>query len=351
MFPKVSIIMSAYNTQEYIGKAIESTLEQTIKNIEIIIVDDASIDETLNIAKSFSDQRIKVISNSENRRQSYSLNLAISEAKGEWIAVLDSDDWFAPDRLEKLLFIAVDKNADMIADDIYFIRNGENLPWSTLISQSKIKINNIQAIDPIFFVKNDLPGLWGLPLGLTKPIFKREFLVSYNIKNNEEILMGQDFWFYLTCLANGANFILVPEPYYYYRSRPGSLVTNKQVTRLDEYCKATNYFLKQDFIIQNPALVNAIKKRLNLLEKTRPYLRVVDPLKQKKYLSAFIAMIQNPYFFLHLIMQLPRIFLRRIYYYYPNKIVNNTSIYQISQNDISSNTISISSQNTILSRN
>jgi len=349
MFPKVSIIMSAYNTQEYIGKAIESTLEQTIKNIEIIIVDDASIDETLNIAKSFSDKRIKVISNSENRGQSYSLNRAISEAKGEWIAVLDSDDWFAPYRLEKLLSIAVDKNADMIADNIYFIRNGENLPWSTLIGQSKIKINNIQVIDPVFYVKNDVPGLWGLPLGLTKPIFKREFLAKHSIKNNEEVLMGQDFWFYLTCLAHGANFIFVPEAYYYYRSRPGSLVTNKQATRLNEYCKATNYFLNQDFIIQNPPLANALKKRLNILEKTRPYLLVVDPLKQKKYFSAFIAMIQNPYFFWHLIMQLPRIILRRIYYYLPKKAFYNSSIYPTS--NISSNTISISHQNTILSRN
>lgn len=322
MNPEVSVIMSAYNTEEYIAKAIESALGQTEKNIEVVLVDDASCDATVEIAKSFSDNRLKVIVNQKNYGQSYSLNRAIKEAQGKWVAILDSDDWFAPDRLEKLLQLAEDEDADMIADDVYFIRNGEKLPWSTLLCESKVRIDKIKIIDPVFFVENDLPGLWGLPLGLTKPLIKRDFLIRHGIENKDNIKTGPDFWFYLTCLAHGACFVFIPKPYYFYRSRPGSLVTASKVKRLNEYCKATRYFLEQDFIKNNPELVVSLSKRLCLLEKTRPYLLVVDRLKQGELFTALMEMIRNPYFFVHLITQLPRILLRRVHYYFPRKIIN-----------------------------
>lgn len=295
---------------------------QTEENIEVIVVDDASTDATAEVAKSFFDKRLKVFVNQQNLGQSCNLNRAIKEAKGKWVAVLDSDDWFAPERLEKLLPLAYAENADMIADDIYFIRNGEKSPWSTLLLQSRVRINKIKLIEPVFFIENDLPGLWGLPLGLTKPIFKRDFLIQHGIENNEDIKMGPYFWFYLTCLAHGARFVFIPKPYYFYRSRPGSLVTVSKIKRLDQYCNATQYFLKQDVIKNHPELVFSLSKRLSLIEKTRPYLRVVDCFKQGKFLTAFIEMLYNPYFFWHLIMQLPRILLRRGHYYFPRKLIN-----------------------------
>lgn len=316
MNPKVSVVIAAYNTEDYIAKAIESALAQTESNIEVIVVDDGSSDATVDVAKSFSDRRLKVMVNSRNMGQNAALNRALKVAQGQWIAPLDSDDWYAPDRLEKLLQIADAENADMIADDVYYIQDGQKLPWNTLLSESGQQIEQITPIEPIFFVENDLPGIGGFPLGLTKPLFKRDFLIQHSIEYDENVKASQDFWFDVKCLAHGARFIFVPQPYYFYRSRAGSVVTGSKVKRLEQYCNATQYFLQQDYIKQKPELWRALFKRLQLLEKTRPYFCVVDPLKQKKWLAAVREMVRHPYFFVHLTNQLPKILSRRLRYYF-----------------------------------
>jgi len=125
--------------------------------------------------------------------------------------------------------------------------------------------------------------------------------------------------------AYGANFVLVPKPYYYYRSRYGSSVTQSKIKRLEAYCEATEYYLSQDYIYNNLPLLAALKKRLDLLEKTRPYFLVVDALKQADYMNAVIKMKDNPYFFYHLSTQLPRIIRRRLFLYFNKIKINNSS--------------------------
>lgn len=317
--PEVSIIIPAYNTEAYIYQAIESALSQTIDNVEVIVVDDASTDQTLAIAKSFTDERLKVIASQKNSGAAAARNCALQEAKGEWIAILDSDDWYTPDRLEKLLKIAYKQNADMIADDVYYIKDGDQLPWNTLLSDSGEKINKITHIDSVYFVETDLPGRGGLTLGLTKPIIKRNFLTQHGIQYDKNIKLGQDFWFYLTCLLHNARFVLVPEAYYFYRSRANSLVTRNQVERLNQYCAASQKFLEQDLVKHNPPLRQALLKRLRLLERTRPYFQVIDNIKNHQYLISIISMIQNPYFFVHFSKQIPKILSRRFAYYFATK--------------------------------
>jgi succinoglycan biosynthesis protein ExoO len=323
MNPEVSVIIPAYNTEAYIVQAIQSALRQTEENLEVIVVDDASTDATVELAKSFLDKRLKVLVNEQNLGQNGALNRGLKEAKGKWVALLDADDWYAPERLEKLLQVAYTEDADLIADDVYFIRDGDKLPWSTLLHESGKQIDKIRHIDPIFFIENDLPGIGGLPLGLTKPLFKRDFLVQHGIKHDEGIKASQDFWFDLKCLAHGARFVFVPQPYYFYRSRRGSVVTGSKVKRIEQYCSVTQYFLEQEYIKKNPELVHALSKRLTLIEKTKPYYRVVDPFKQGKWLSALIKMVHNPYFFVHFSTQFPTILSRRLrYYFLKNKMIN-----------------------------
>lgn len=329
VIPEVSVIIPAYNTEAYIAQAIESALAQTEKNIEVIVIDDASIDATVTVAKGFLDKRLNVLVNQQNLGASGARNRGIREAKGKWVALLDSDDWYAPERLEKLLKVAYAENADLIADDIFYIEDREKLPWTTLLAESGERIDEIIPIDPVYFVETDIQGRRGLHLGLTKPLIKRDFLFHNGIEYDENIKLGQDFYFSLSCLAHGGRFILVPEPYYFYRSHAGSLVTTGEIKRLDQACSASQYFLQQEIIQNNPKLLDALSKRLALLEKTRPYFRVIDPVKQRKPLGILIEMVRNPYFFVHLISQLPRIVSRRVHYYVSRinkeKIVNLNS--------------------------
>src|SRR3989344_9200868 len=100
--PKISVIMSAYNVEKYIAESIESILNQTFRDFELIIINDASTDKTLDIIKGFmkKDKRLKLINNKKNLYATISRNKALRIAKGVYIAIQDSDDISLPNRLE-----------------------------------------------------------------------------------------------------------------------------------------------------------------------------------------------------------------------------------------------------------
>lgn len=313
--PVVSVIIPAYNTEAYIAQAIESALGQTLKNIEVIVVDDASTDKTLEIVQRFQDQRLRIIINSENMGAGGTRNQALQNSQGEWIAVLDSDDWYAPERLETLVNIAEKEKADMIADDLYLIQDQQPTPWSTLIQESGESIDSLKVIDPVYFVQTDVYGQPSLHLGISKPLFRREFLQIHQIQYDPQILVDQDFWLDLDCLVKGARFILVPAPYYFYRSRPGSLVQSSKLNRLNQYCQVTLDFLQKPEVKNNQKLVESLYHNLQVFEENRGYYRVVEPLKKGQIVAAVSAMLENPKFFQSFAQRLPSILQRRIEYY------------------------------------
>lgn len=101
----VSVIMAAYNSERFIGAAIESILRQTYQEFELLIIEDGSTDGTLAVIQSYTDKRIRVLINDKNRGTLYSMRHGVSEARGEYIAVLDSDDVAEPERLRKQVAI------------------------------------------------------------------------------------------------------------------------------------------------------------------------------------------------------------------------------------------------------
>lgn len=110
--PLVSIITPCYNAQKYIVETIESVLVQTYDNWELIIVDDYSTDGSIEIVKSYiaKDSKIKLICNNENIGVSKSRNIAIRKAKGKYIAFLDSDDTWLPQKLKKQILVMEEEN-------------------------------------------------------------------------------------------------------------------------------------------------------------------------------------------------------------------------------------------------
>ena len=99
----ISIIMAAYNAEKTIELAIESVLNQTYSNFELLVINDCSKDRTAKLVEAFSakDNRVRLISNEKNCGVSFTREHGLEEAKGAWIAVLDSDDAWAPEKLEK----------------------------------------------------------------------------------------------------------------------------------------------------------------------------------------------------------------------------------------------------------
>ena len=104
----VSIIMPSYNTAPYISSSIQSVINQTYNNWELIIVDDCSTDNTEDVLSEIKDERIRFFKNEKNSGAAVSRNKALREAKGQWVAFLDSDDLWMPDKLEKQIRFMMD---------------------------------------------------------------------------------------------------------------------------------------------------------------------------------------------------------------------------------------------------
>lgn len=126
----VSIIMPSYNTGKYIAETIDSVLAQTYKNWELIIVDDCSTDNTDKVVEGFlTDKRIKYLKNKHNSGAAVSRNRALRKAKGKWIAFLDSDDIWVPEKLKKQIIFMKKHNYSFTFTDYRICLNGSWLPY------------------------------------------------------------------------------------------------------------------------------------------------------------------------------------------------------------------------------
>lgn len=113
--PLVSVVMPVYNVSKYLRQAIESVLDQTYRNLELIMIDDCSSDESLQIMKEYArkDDRIVVLANDTNQGVASTRNKGIQAARGEYIALLDSDDFWVADKLEKQIALMEQTKADI----------------------------------------------------------------------------------------------------------------------------------------------------------------------------------------------------------------------------------------------
>ena len=126
MMVKVSIIMTAYNVEEYIRKCLDSLVEQKLKDIEIIVVNDCSPDDSQQIIDEFAkkDNRIKIVNHKVNRGLAEARNSGLKIAKGEFVGFVDSDDWIDKNMFEKMYNKAKRTGADIVECNIHYIRDG-----------------------------------------------------------------------------------------------------------------------------------------------------------------------------------------------------------------------------------
>ena len=331
MSPKVSVIIPAYNTERYIPRAIESVLKQTERDIEVVVVDDFSTDATREVVKGFSDERVRFFVNERNSGPSVTRNRAIAESKGEWVAPLDSDDWYAPERLEKLLDAARTANADMIADDVHLIDDGDDRPWGTLLSLGGWRFDGLRPVGAVEFVDSNIPEKRRPRLGLTKPMISREFLTRRGLGYDRAVRgADEDFHFYLACLLAGGRFVVLPEPYYFYRDRQGSLGSNNRMRLLGERRSSNARLLQQEPVRSSPELVRSLTGRLAAIERSIAYLRVVQPVKRGNFAEALRAAVHDPGLFAHFVVHAPSILGYRMYSRFrrlAGKVVSGSNAY------------------------
>ncbi len=202
----VSIIMPAYKAEAYIGASVRSVLAQSYTNWELIIVDDCSPDNTVNIINQFSDSRIRLLVNEQNSGAAVSRNRALREAKGRWIAFLDADDLWLPEKLEKQLKYMTAHSYAFCCTDYRTCLNGEWLPYiitcPDIIDKTKMynycycftstviyDRNVIGLIQIANLKKNNDYAMW-LQAVEKSPCYRMPECLSYYVKHENSISSG-----------------------------------------------------------------------------------------------------------------------------------------------------------------
>lgn len=219
---KVSVLIPCYNAEAFMRAAIDSVLSQTHTDIECIVIDDCSKDATWAVAAAYQarDPRVVPLQLPRNGGPSAARNAGISAASGEWIAVLDADDQYLPDRIEVLLKEATALNADLIADNqinrAFDTQTFLGQPFSWLKSQP-VQITLDNYWHP--------PGARGADDAASafKPLIRKSFLDAHGVRYPEAHRMSEDLYFYAACLVAGARFFAIPYAGYIHSVRPGSL--------------------------------------------------------------------------------------------------------------------------------
>lgn len=222
----ISVLICAYNAEKYIAFAIESALCQTYENIEIIIFNDGSTDNTLNIIKSFPDKRIVVINSSANYGVGKGRQVLKTLARGDYLTFLDADDIFHNCRIEKLLKHSMEKDAD-IAIDTYRVIDSQGKGLGRYCGiPSHIKE------DPCWTRLFERNGM------LPHPLIRRNCFD--HIQYDSMLKHSDDYDFWIKCSLQGFRFAHLDEVLLDYRIVPGSLSSNVDKSRAE-----TRYILNK----------------------------------------------------------------------------------------------------------
>lgn len=189
MVVKVSALMTVYNGEKYIEESINSILNQTFSDFELIIVDDASTDNTLNIVRKFNDNRIKIIKLKNNVGVGKAIIEGLKYANGEYIAKVDADDVYHPERFSKqILFFENNPFIDVVDSKIEYFTNHIDLLNSQRFSNLKERENEINSITTTEDIKKYL--YWYPCLTHSSIMFRKKIL---NFANYKDLRIGEDY--------------------------------------------------------------------------------------------------------------------------------------------------------------
>jgi len=220
---KVSVIIPARNAAAFVSDAIRSALAQTLSDLEVVVVDDGSTDETAAIVQGciVQDGRVRLIRHETTRGVSAARNTAIRAATGDWIAPLDADDAFAPSRLERLVAEAETRGLDGVADNLQVVDYATKAPLGLAFPDGWMTMPEPLTFDAL--LDRDTPGNHDFrPLGLMKPILRRERLQSLGVAYAEDIAFAEDFLLYAQLVMSGFRLGLTKAALYIYAVRTNS---------------------------------------------------------------------------------------------------------------------------------
>lgn len=247
--PKVSVVVPTFNVEDYLNEALYSLTIQTLEDIEFVCINDGSTDNSMVIMKEYAnlDKRLRIL-DGPNGGYGKGMNRGINAAKGEYIGILEPDDFVPPDMFGSLYEIAKKNDLDFVKADFYrFMVNPNGSLKRNLNQLSNDKSYYGRVINP-----SEEPEVFKFIMNTWSGIYKLDFLNRWNIRHNETpgaSYQDNGFWFQTFCRAERAWF--VNRPYYMNRrDNPNS----SMFSRKKFYCVTDEYRFIQDWMSKDPAL-------------------------------------------------------------------------------------------------
>ncbi len=284
----VSVVMANYQGARYLEAAIASVQAQSLTAWELILSDDASTDESVRIVQDAAqrDPRISVIRTAQTRGPGAARNAAFEVARGDWIAIVDSDDLLHPDRLARLLAAADRLDVDMIADDMILFGDGPGTGGRTLLQP--LGLCAPLPVPPGLFIRGDGTSAQLPAFGYLKPMIRRAVLGT--VRYDETLRVGEDFDLCLRLLLGGARYVALPDPMYLYRRHAASVSHRLSVPLVTAMIAAHDRLPPATLPIDRDALT---QRRLGL-EKLLQYERLVAAIKTHDAGAALRLLASRP---------------------------------------------------------
>ena len=319
--PKVSIVIPVYNVGEYLKTCLDSVVNQTLEDIEIICINDGSTDNSLSILEEFAkkDNRIKLISK-PNSGYGHTMNLGFKESQGDYIGIIEPDDYVSLDMYETLFKSALKHDVDFIkADFCRFEGEGETIKFSYVnLSKDTSYYNRLitlqKEMESFNFVMNTWSG-----------IYKRDFIEEYKIQHNESpgaSFQDNGFWFQTFSLATKIYFL--NKPFYLKRKdNPNSSVLSKEkvFAMCEEYEFIRKFLDNNPKIKENQELKN---KLIGIYQKIRfgNYLVTLNRI-DKKFRKMFLKRFHEDYTIALKNQELNKSLFTKKAWYFLQLIINN----------------------------
>lgn len=266
---KISVVIPVYNAEKFIEKCIESVIDQTLKEIEIIVINDGSKDNSLKVIKNYEKNKKVKILNIENSGSSKTRNLGIYSAKGEYVLCIDADDYLEDKLvLEKLYNKCKCDKLDILVFDFYRENNGKK-EYAV-----NIDVSNEQEILKENYIRDLIKGKWGM--NIWSKIVKTELFIKNDVIFPEYIFYGEDLVTSLKLVYFAKKIGKINEALYNYVQHESQ--GTKKIDKAKRFLDSYNYYLEMEKFIKEKGMYSTFKN--DLLNRK---CRLFEKVSAKKY--------------------------------------------------------------------
>ena len=313
----VAVVIPTFNAEGFVVRAIAAARAQTRPAREIILVDDCSTDGTRGVleATAREDSRIRIVDMPRNGGPSAARNAGIRAATSDWIAILDADDAFAPERLAALVPFAVETGADFAADDLAFYDaqagriTGSGLGNGTAVPERPVTLRD--------YLEHNRADGRGFDWGLLKPVFRRQALLDRDILYDPEVRHGEDFRLAVELLLKDARLRLLNRPLYLYTQRQGAISGRASgMTRTTIAYKALSAaaieMSRDPRLASDPELAALLRIRACGLDRLDEADFISKAIRSRAIGQILARSLRDPGFLPRMLRQVAQAFLRRL---------------------------------------